>query len=182
MTTDPRPHWNRRTRLTLAAAIAALAAMGCWLEWSALRSARHSLSAAHCRLATVRNDVARITALQSVPHRATERRLPHEALVAVIDQARNRATLDARALTSIWPEPPRRLGRSDYLTLATRLHFEKVPLDRLTRFAHALQSIDASLRLTAVRLLSQQHPGLLWDAELTVTYLIYAPHSRGPPV
>ncbi len=167
-----------RDRLAIAVGLAALCGLVCWLEWRSLASASDSLAVKRTRLAAVRTDIDRILSLQHAPRQATDRRMPHDALIAMIDQSLRPAGLDPRTLTSVWPESPRRRGASDYLQLTTRLNFEKVTLEQITRFAHHLDATDASLHLTSVRILSQQHAAKLWDVELAVAYRIYAPRSR----
>lgn len=169
---------NLRTRLVLIAGVAAMCALLCRLEGSRLASARSALATKTTRLAEVRRDLQRIRALQTAPRRATDRRMPHDALIAIIDQSQRSAGVDAKSLSSVWPESPRRVGQSDYLRLTTRLSFERVTLEQVARFVHVLNAADRSLTLTSVRLLSQQYAQPFWDAELAVTYSIYAPRPR----
>ena len=168
-------------RLQSFAALVAVTLIGglTALEWRALASAHDTLTTKTARLTETQRNIHRINQLQNAPRRATERRLPHEALVATLEKARTRANIDASTLTAVWPEPPRRLAQSDYLYLATRLSFEKITLEQIAAFTHHLTSLDASLTITSFRLLSQQHPKDRWDVELVVAYLIYNPR-RSP--
>ena len=76
-----------RDRLAIAVGLAALCGSVCWLEWRALASASDSLAIKRTRLAAVRSDIDRILTLQQAPRQATDRRMPHDALIAMIDQS-----------------------------------------------------------------------------------------------
>lgn len=162
-------------RRRLVAAVVLVAGTGSAAQWRALRSTQNARRTSVTRTVDLERDLDRIRTLRDAPRRATERRRPHEALIRTIEHAMAPAALDAGALTAVWPESPRRIGRSDYLELATRLNLEKVALPQIARFIIYLHALDGSLELTSIRLFSHQRPKPLWDAELAVAYLIYAP-------
>ena len=161
--------------LILAGTMLACAAILAWTVRASLESSRATYETQLSQLAAMQEDARVISSLRTAPKRATDRQLPHDELVAEIEEACSRSSMPATALASIWPESPRRLQRSDYQELPTRVSLERVSLQQLTAFAYHLQALDSSLTVNQVRLTARKNESAIWDAELTVAYLLYAP-------
>lgn len=150
----------------------------CVLQYGRLESTRQSYQTKRTQLAAMQTDAARIESLRDAPRKATDRQLPHEQLVAEIEQACTQANLPLSQLESIWPEAPRRIPKSDYQQLDTCLRFERTSLQQVAAFVHQLETLDASITLESLRLASGRNADNLWDVELVVAYLLYAPEAR----
>lgn len=163
--------------LALSGMLCALAVVLCWHQWRRLNSAEQTLNVAAVGLETMRANAIAIDRLRSEPRRATERQLPHDQLVALIERAMKQAALPPTSLSSVWPDPPRRIPDQDYLELNTRLQFDRVQLEEFIPFVYSLGKLDTSLRASSLRLLAGQNDRAHWDAELMISYLIYSPRN-----
>ena len=79
-------------------------------------------------------------------------------------------------LGSVTPRSPRRVGESPYIHKPTELRLNGLSLNQLVTFLHHLTS-DSSLTVSDLRLVqpTQPAPRFVWNAEATVSYLIYSP-------
>lgn len=161
--------------VTVALAASSLFA---WQQRSRLESARSTYDTQFTRLGSLQADADRLVWLRNAPQRATDRRVPHDQLVAEIEQACDRASLQKTSLTSIWPETPRRLEQSDYQESSTRLSFERVDLKQVSAFVYHLQTIDPSLGASELQLTAPKANEASWDVELTVSYLLFSPRRE----
>lgn len=172
---DLRPHYP----LVLAIAAAVLTGLLALQQFCRLRSAADTLAVQRAQRDRQQQDAGRILALRDAPQRATDRRTPHDQLVERIDQALRRAGIAGERLRSVWPEPARRLADSDYKELVTRLSIEDATCQQVVAFGYHLMRADSSLQVTGLRLLNRKPAGPAWDAEIDVSYLLFAP-AKGP--
>ena len=163
--------------LAVSGGICVLAVTLCWFQRRNARSAQQTLQITTANLATMSANAQAIRRLSAAPRQASEHQLPHDQLVALVGQAMEKAALPSHLLSSVWPDPARRIPNQDYLEMNTRLQFDGVKLEQFVPFVHYLQELDSSVRTSALRLLSGQNASDSWDAELTVSYLIYAPRD-----
>lgn len=120
-----------------------------------------------------------IQALRTVPAVATTQDLDVQSLGLRVESAAQKSGLPPQTLVEIAPETARRWGDSAYLSKPTRLVLEGVPLEQLTTFLYHLAE-GGALNVADLRLRTPHGQGEsgLWNAEATVTYLIYAPAPR----
>lgn len=168
---DLRPHYP----LLLSIGAALLTGLIALQQLSRAASLADTLSSKHAQYSAEQVDARRILALREAPQRATDRRTPHDQLVARIDQALRQAGIGGDRLRSVWPEPARRMAGSDYKELVTRLAIEDITCQQAIAFCHHLMRADPSLRVTGLRLLNRKASGPNWDVEIDVSYLLFAP-------
>lgn len=101
-----------------------------------------------------------------------------QELGARIESATKQAQMGSASLEGVFPQAARRVGDSPYLRKPTTLTLRGVTLGQLVTFLHHV--VDQSelnvdeLRIQAPR----ENAAVLWDAEATVTYLIFAPPTN----
>ena len=81
------------------------------------------------------------------------------------------------AILRIGPQPPRRLADSVYLEKPTQVSVRQLTLQQLITFLHDLSDDSSNLWVPSLRIRSSQVATVAgrWDAEMTVSYLIYSP-------
>ncbi len=129
-------------------------------------------------LAASQTIAARLVALRDQPDRVGAASLKLTELTQRIEHYAAAASIDpATQLLDINPQPPRRLGDSPYQQQDTRVEVQTATLPTLMGFLHGLTHDAPGLRLTDLRLKAprDQPVGDLWDAEFTLSHLIYAP-------
>ena len=102
-----------------------------------------------------------------------------QELAKRIEAASKKAGLPLSQLVRITPSRAARLGDSVYMRKPTRIDLRAVGLPELVVFLHALSSgpnafIVHSLRLSPPHEAEQTE---LWNAEITLTYLVYSPQQ-----
>jgi hypothetical protein len=161
-------------------AVALLAAVG-W-SYSRLSESRDAAGTAARDLADCRGRVDRIENLRRRPAVAGVRELAATDLSRRIAQAARAAELDEGSIERIDPEPPRRVGETDYREVGTQVRLRGAAMRQVFAFFHALCSDPApsgALKLRAIRL-SAPHGDETsdrWTVESTVTYTVYAPRT-----
>lgn len=97
-----------------------------------------------------------------------------------IETAMRRAGLDPRALESVRPQSARPVENSPYSRKPTGLTLRSVTLTQLVTFLHSLTD-GTGLNVRELRLRAPHGAASdkLWNAEATVTYLVYAASSGG---
>lgn len=173
------PH-GLRNALLVGLAVCSLAALACWLQWRSLHSARSVHAARVQALDRMQVDSERIRSLQSTPKRAVERERPNEELLTQVESALQAANVPTQRWHDSIPQTPQRLPHSPYLRFSTRLYFEAVTLEQIMRFAHALLKADPSLTVSSLQVSSRpQQETAVWNVDLAVSYLVYAPGETG---
>jgi hypothetical protein len=173
-----------RQHYGLAALIVSLVAINLW-AWSVLAQQRQTADIAQRDAQTCQDLALRIKRLKDKPMVAGSHEIELTELSKRIEQSAINSQIPTSALVRISPESARRAGDSLYLEKPTTVLLEGVGLRELARFLYAMSNGPAamdvqSLRLTAPR---EQENGDQWTAEVTLSYLIYAPkpENSGTP-
>ena len=176
-----------RRYLLYGVLLAVLAGAGAFTAWSQLDEARSEAQRAAGDAQRARVLAHQVLRLRERPAVAAEAERELQQLAAPIEAAADAALIARQQVLSIDPEPARRLGRSPLLEKPTTLRLSDVTLEGLTRFLHRLETQpegddgeaegSGRLRSTAIRLSTPrgQEPRGLWNADVTLTYLIYSP-------
>lgn len=156
---------------------------GCvWSFFHRAREARRLATEAEM-LAACQRAAHGIQRLRLQKQRALLKTKPSDELNRKVDAWARDAQIDTTLVARIEPQEPRRVGDSQYLEQVTELELLGVPLDRLIRLAQLAESGDESLKMTALRLSPPRTAAPTeggpetWNAEVALTYLIYAPKS-----
>lgn len=168
-----------RQRLILLAGLLALAGLALWFQSRALASTRDTHATALRRLDQMRTDAQRIKTLRQTPKSAASRTRANEELLAQVERSLAAADIDRTHWHDSIPQPPIRLPNSDYKRLTTHLYFESVTLRQLATFGHNLQARDPTLHISALNLTNRHPDNPTYDADLAVSYLVYAPRAPG---
>ena len=167
-------------RLLALGSLAVLALVG-YLRMNASAAA---MRAASQDVRECRKLLAEIAALQELPQFAALEADSPKSIRQRIDQATQTARMPEASLVRIEPQPPLRLGDSEYRLWPTRLELSNVTLRQITTFSHALVDEERGLTVRDLRLWSNsgdstagsQEP---WSAEITLTQVTFFPTSRG---
>lgn len=165
-----------RRVVALSGVVAALAVAFAGMSVLDLVAARGEAKRAAEDLADVRAIARQIERLRAEPTVASAQAMETQRLGERIDAAANRARLDRSRLEGVFPQSPRRVGQTPYRRVPTDLALRGVELTRLTELLYHLTD-DTGLRATALRLRPPpgDGPSTRWDADATVTYLVYQP-------
>lgn len=174
---EERPNRSRE-RLMLLAGVLALCVLLAGFQWRALGARAETHATLAVRLDQMRHDAERINALRDAPRSALSRSRPSDELLAQVEKALAAAGIDRGAWRDSVPAPAVPVPGSDYRRLTTRLYFEQVGLKQLASFAEALESADATLSVSAVNLRAREESSQLYDADVGVAYLLYAPKGK----
>ena len=144
---------------------------------AAMRAASHEVR--ECRKL-----LADIAALQELPQFAALEADSPQSIRQRIDQATQNARIPEASLVRIEPQPPFRLGDSEYRLWSTRLELSNVNLQQITTFSHALVDEERGLTVRDLRLWSNSSDSTAgsqesWSAEITLTQVTFFPTSRG---
>lgn len=159
--------------LSLAAAVLAAAAVGCW---TSLVDSRDAALTAAADLKAARRSADRIvSARRSTPVAGGLR--PEREQRRRIDVAAGRADIAPEAFETIEEQPGRRIGNTGYEERPTQVVIREVSLQQAVTFLHAVagesQGVSVkSIRLTASR---EQDASDRWRAEATLAFLAQAP-------
>jgi len=164
----------------LALGALVLAALFGYLKMNAAAAAMQTASQ---DVAACRTLVAEITELQDLPQFAALEADRPQTIRESVEQATKTARLPAASLIRIQPQPPFRLGNSEYRLWPTRLELNAVTLQQVTSFAHALADEQRGLTVRDLRLWtptseSTAGSGETWSAEITLTQVTFSPKSR----
>lgn len=130
-------------------------------------------------LATCRDLSRSMESLKRSPKVAAIEAMGVEELGARIEAALKQAQAAGSSLTGVFPQASRRLGDSPYVHKPTVLSLRGISLGQLSAFLYHLTEDSPltvrDLRIRAPRDASAQN---LWDAETTLTYLVYSPPAK----
>jgi hypothetical protein len=172
---------SRATRQTLLIGILflLLVAAAAWsVNW--MQHQRQLAQYAADDLAKCQALAKRIETLRGQPAVASAEAMGVQELGQRIEKASSRASLGDSALKGVFPQAARRVGDSPYMQKPTAVTLRRVSLKQLTTFLHDLTEGSGlkvrNLRIRAPR--GEQGEGQ-WNAEATLTYLIYQPPDQG---
>jgi hypothetical protein len=170
-----------KTRFMAGTIALALLAGVAW-SYARLAQSRASAWAAGQNLADCRQLAARIQVLRQKPAVAGAKEWRPADLSRRIEEAARTAQFADGSIGRIEPEPPRRVGESNYREVPTQVRFGKVTLQQILTFLHALgseapQAADraSALQLHSIRLWAPrgEETADRWTVESTLTYMIY---------
>jgi hypothetical protein len=159
-----------------------------WLSFTHYRAGQDAFLAAQSELDTATSLARQIVLLRQKPDRATMQSRSDQSLAQTIEASAVASGLAREQVARIEPHAPRRLGDSDYLEHATVVQLDNVTLSQLATTLAALRSGAAGpeqLRVSSLRISApyqDDSPGGVepWNAELTLTYLVYSPKTTAP--
>jgi len=130
-------------------------------------------------LATCRRLVVEIESLRQKPTLAVTEGTDVRELGEKIQAASLQAGLSDGAVQSILPQAARPLGDSHYAQKPTSLTMRSVSLPQLAAFLYYL-TYEPGLTVRDMRVRSQQGDSAqnVWDADVTIMYLVYSPPSK----
>lgn len=158
-----------------------LIALGLASAWSVqwMGEQRDYAAAAAADLADCRSHVAAIQMLRKQPAIASIDDVGVRRLGERINAAAQEAKLDPAALEGVTPQSARRLGDSAYLMKPTALALRGVSMAQTAAFLHHLtQGSGLTVRELRLRAPSADAPTALWDADATLTYVVYSPATK----
>jgi len=140
-------------------------------------------SAAHAAkdLAMCRELQSHIEMLRQKPAVASTEALASQELGQLITTAAKQAKLPNGPPRDVFPQAARGVGDSPYLVKPTLLTLRGVTLQQLSAFLYHLSG-DSGLDVRDLRLRrpKSRETANAWNAEATVTYLIYKPRGKTP--
>ncbi len=166
---------QKRQAVLVGVMLAMLAIAAAWSTTEML-AARELARRSAADLAACERIAADIRRLRQGPKVASAEAMGVQELGKRIEAASRTAGLSTSALVGVYPQGPRRVGDTPYLRKPTSLSFRNVPLPQLASFLYHL-SDGSGLNVRDLRLRTPRGEGGgdLWDAEATLTYLIYSP-------
>ena len=170
---------RRRQALAIAVMLAILIGGAAWsVDWMLGR--RQAALRASGDLAACQELARAIESLRQKPRVAATEAMGAGELGQRIQAASRQANMGEAAIEGIYPQPPHRLGESPYVQKPTALALRGVSLPQLAAFLYHL-SADGGLSVRDLRLRSPRSDAAqdTWDAEVTVTVLVYAPPAKG---
>lgn len=170
---------HHRQTLLLVVLLSALLVFTTAWSYGRLSDSRANAAIAAQELSECRALAEGIKQLSHKPTLAAENEIATGQLAQRIESAARSASLPVESIIRLSPEPARRVGRSPYEEKPTRLHLRSVQLSQLLPFMHALTDTQGGLRIKTIRLSAPREDAAteLWNADLTLTYLIYAPQD-----
>jgi hypothetical protein len=165
-------------------AVGLLMAFGGLAAWSCLR-----LQAGYQRAQSARENLSvceqlagRIERLRTLPSQASLDARSDAELTGLMDTAANQLRLPPRSIQNIDPQPIRRLEKSPYKVQATQVTLQNVTLLQLVSILMNVTRGDSELKVTELRLNAPHGADPndnveTWDAEATLTQLIFSPTS-----
>lgn len=165
----------RRERILVVVMLAMLAMAAAW-SFTAMLGHRADAERAAGELVACEKLARRMDALRDKPAVASGTDVGVRELGTRIDVASGKAKLGREALRSVEPRSARPMGETPYLLKPTQLNLEGVTLPQLASFLYHLTSepglVVRDLRIRAPR---GDAEGNGWNADATLTWLIYSP-------
>jgi len=167
---------RQRMVMLLAVLGALLAGLALW-SYGYLGSRRAMAAAARDDLAACRRLAAEIARLRRGPTLACDSERIASEVNSLVETAAREAGLPARSLVRIMPAPAQRLGDTVYREKPTQVILKRARLKQIVRLLWKLEHGDASLgvKSLALRAAQPQDDADLWNADVTLTYLVYEP-------
>lgn len=153
-----------------------LVLVGLW-RYRAMENARSAADAAAADLEATRRIVKKIEAFRDRPSEAVEGEQLATETITLIEKAVTSSGIDSKNLVRISPGSPTRVGDTPYKEKPTQVFLRNVPLRQLVALTHSLLQGGQKLHTKSMRIIPPRpdDTGEDWNAELTLTYLIYEP-------
>ena len=161
--------------------LASLLAGVAWTGYDRLRATQH-LRSDRQNLLQCQQVADKIRTLRHQKQRAQLKSKPTDELNRRLDAWAAEAGVEPARLVRIEPQEPRRVGDTNYLEQVTELELTGVPLAQIVKLAQLAESSETGLQLTSLRMSPPRTVAEeeLWNAELALTYFIYAPKTARP--
>lgn len=131
------------------------------------------------RTAQAQRDVSEIRRLRAAPQLAIERLRPNDELLTQIQLAAQFARIRSDQWIRNEPRGAIRQRTSNYMRLQTQVSLQHITLRQLVQFCHRMTVDDPALHVDSLRCkASSGSQSAVWDVELVIGYLIYAPCGR----
>lgn len=156
------------------------------LIWSGLRLREKRAAArdAADNLAECRKLAAEIAGSQESPVIAAMASEPGPEITLRIETAAEAASLPPRAVTSIDPQPPQRIGQTPYRLHDTRVELSPLSLPQVVVFLEAVVAGEESMTVSTLRLTAPRRGSTgdaeSWRTEVGLTQLVYDPITPAP--
>lgn len=178
---------NRR-RTMLLVFLLVPAALCALLAHFRMEKYREDAADARQNLADARRDMEEIRRWRSSPGRAAAVAPETPQLNARLREAATAAGLPKPPGSD--PNPPQRVGGSDYSEMPVYLQLEPLTMRQLTTFLVTLAKLEPSMRVKQIELSSPEERGVpvppgvgaggedVWVADVAVGYLTYTPQKK----
>ncbi|MCA9234849.1 MAG: hypothetical protein KDA44_05235 [Planctomycetales bacterium] len=172
-----------RLQLALLATLAGTAVWACAWRYGERRTAFRETQASLQRCTGL---AAQIRILRDRPDQAASESRSEQALAEAIERAVKEAGVGIQQIARIEPQPPRRVGETDYLEHATAVQLDGVTLAQLATWLTRLKQGDLQqLRVSSARIVApfqttESAGPETWNVEVTLTYLVYLPKNPAP--
>ena len=165
--------------------VVALLILGVYAVFSVLdtRSAQARLSEARIDLAEVVEKLDDIDRLKQAPKVAALELESPEEITNRIAKALSAAGLPASSLSEERPLDPQRIQRTDFQLRSTTIKLTPTGLPQIIKFCDALHDEDSGAVVRDITLTDPQNGAISgtqekWEAQLTLTQMIFSPTSR----
>lgn len=172
---------RKRQFILVSVMLAMLVIAAAWsIHW--MLGQREVATLAADDLAACQSLAREIRQLRQKPSIAAASEIGGQELGARIEEASRLAQLSPTVLEGVFPQASRRLGDSPYLHKPTALALRGVSTMQLVTFLYHLTD-HGGLSVHDLRLRTPRgdSTGKLWDAEATVTCLVYSPPAQDAP-
>jgi hypothetical protein len=172
--------------LTVAVFFASLSAALACFGAQLVSSRRHALDGAR-NLTTCELLDERIGALENSPRQAALGAATGAELTRRVEQAASRASIPPENLIRVDPQAGRRIEDTEYVEQPTFLEIRQATFEQLAVFLSEVTASAEALRISAIRLTAPRGGTSVavdtaapetWDAEITLTILVFAPLTR----
>lgn len=156
--------------------VAALA-LSSVLAWTQMIRARETARRSGDDVQACRMLAKQIRTLRDRPVAASDQAVQSPQLAKRIEEAGTLAGIARSSFDRIDPQSPRRLDRSVYSEVPTRVSLRQVSLRQVVNLLYNLGDTGAGLDTREIRLTAprEEAGSDLWHAELTLAYLMYDP-------
>lgn len=172
---------ERRRAFLAVGLLVTLCGLAAW-SYVRLQVSYQRARAAGESLAVCEQLAKRISQLRTLPSQASLDARSAAELTGLMDNAANELRLPPRSVQNIDPQPVRRLEKSPYKVQATQVALQDVTLRQLVSVLMHVTQGDSELKVTELRLSAPRtedpNDGVeTWNAEATLTQLIFSPTS-----
>lgn len=163
--------------LWLVACLSGLLVAWAVFSFSQLTRARSQADRAQAERLAVAQTLGEIEALGGKPEIASIDAERSAQLSRHIETVAAQSGIEPNQIKQIQTQPARRIDGGPYLRQPTHVLIEQATLAALVELLHDLDASGQSLQLDDLRLIAPREPlvGDRWQAEFTVSYLIYDP-------
>jgi hypothetical protein len=147
------------------------------MSWGKLDDARRAAIAAAADLDDSARCAQKIQECRGRPVMAADHQKLDAEMASTIEKCAGAAGVDKKQIVRITHDPAQRYMDTAYKEKPTQVILRDVSLKQLVIFLHGILSGELGLQAKTMRLSapSVDDAGAAWEAELTLTYMIYDP-------